>query len=119
LLNTEIAVSSRYWHKKLNLIADDLPSQFGNASELNKDLQRQIRLAEDIVFFGLEKKVKDPVAFVRAKFKPDFDINLLKITAIEDVGKTTNLDLNEQFLQYIKSKRNKVANATVNVFHET
>ena len=34
LLNTEIAVPSSYWHKKLNRIADNLPSLYGKANEL-------------------------------------------------------------------------------------
>ena len=119
LLNTEIAVPSSYWHKKLNRIADNLSSLYGKANELNKELQRQIRLAEDIVSFGLENKFKDPVGFARGKFKPDFDINLLNIEAIVDIEKTHKLDFNEQFLLYIECKRKKVAGATINVFQET
>ena len=119
LLNTEIAVPSCYWHKKLNRITDDLPSQYGRANELNKELQRQIRLAEDIISVALENKVKDPVAFARDRFKPNFDINNLRSGAIEDLTKNHKLDFNEQFQQYIESKRKKVANATINVFHET
>ncbi len=44
LLNTAIAIPPNYWNKKLNRISDTLPKGFGKADELNKELQRQIRL---------------------------------------------------------------------------
>ena len=31
-----------YWHKKLHRIAKDMPTKYGKAGELNKELQRQI-----------------------------------------------------------------------------
>lgn len=119
LLNTAIAIPPQYWHKKLNRIADDLPSQFGKASDLNKELQRQTRLAEDIISFGLERKVNDPVAFVRKKFQPDFDLSSLNLNEGEKDVTNPQLDFNQQFHLYIESKRKKVAKATVNVYHET
>lgn len=119
LLNTEIAIPPNYWHKKLNRIAEDLPDQYGKAGDLNKELQRQIRLAEDIISFGLECKFKDPVAFVRQNFAPHFDIDSLKKNDADTLENKGTLDFNQQFQLYIESKRNKVAKATVNVFHET
>ncbi len=44
LLNTAIAIPPNYWNKKPNRISDTLPKGFGKADELNKELQRQIRL---------------------------------------------------------------------------
>lgn len=119
LLNTGIAIPPNYWHKKLNRIAEDLPPQYGKAGDLNKELQRQIRLAEDIISFGLECKFKDPVSFVRQKFTPTFDILSLKENNANSLENKDTLDFNHQFLLYIESKRKKVAKATVNVFHET
>ncbi|MEO7293364.1 MAG: site-specific integrase, partial [Ginsengibacter sp.] len=81
LLNTELTIPPRYWNKKLNRISDNLPIDTGIASELNKELQRQIRLAEDIISFAIDKKMKDPVKFVKAIFKPDFDISELEKAA--------------------------------------
>jgi integrase len=119
LLNTEIAIPPNYWHKKLNRISEDLPTKYGKASDLNKELQRQIRLAEDIISHGLERKLYDLVAFVKTKFTPAFDISSLKDCYKNEFCEKENLDFNHQFLLYIESKRKKVANATINVFHET
>ena len=57
LLNTDIAIPPNFWHKKLNYILDDLLAKYGKAANLNRELQGQIRLAEDIISFGLEIKV--------------------------------------------------------------
>jgi site-specific recombinase XerD len=119
LLNTEIAIPPNYWHKKLNRIVEDLPSQYGKAGDLNKELQRQIRLAEDIIHFALECKLKNPVSFVKKSFAPHFDIDSLKKNDATTFENKNTLDFNNQFLLYIESKRKKVARATVNVFHET
>ncbi len=119
LLNTEIAIPPSYWHKKLNRITDDLPGQYGKAGDLNKELQRQIRLVEDIISFGLEWKVRDPVAFVKMKFAPLFDIASLKKDAPLNLEKKESLEFNHQFYLYIESKKKKVSKSTINVFHET
>ena len=119
LLNTGIAIPPNCWHKKLNRIVEDLPIQYGKAGDLNKELQRQVRTAEDIISFALESKVTDPVAFTRKTYKPDFDLSLLEKGKIEEPDKKASLDFRQQFLLYIESKRKKVAKATINVFNET
>jgi hypothetical protein len=53
LLNTEITIPPRFWNKKLNRVSDNLPPEVSEAVELNKELQRQIRLAEDIISFAI------------------------------------------------------------------
>lgn len=119
LLNTGISIPPNYWHKKLNRILDDLPFRYGKAADLNKQLLRQIRLAEDIISFGMENKIVNPVAFVREKFKPDFDFSDLNNEIKTELIEKEKLDFTEQFLHYVESKRKKVARATVNVFYET
>ncbi|MDQ6763081.1 MAG: site-specific integrase [Bacteroidota bacterium] len=119
MLNTEIAIPPNYWHKKLNRITDDLPGQYGKVGDLNKELQRQIRLAEDVISFGLEWKVKDPVAFVKKKFTPFFDIASLKRDPSFNLEEKESLEFNHQFHLYIESKKKKVSKSTINVFHET
>ena len=87
LLNTGIAIPPNYWHKKLNRIVEDLPIQYGKAGDLNKELLRQVSIAEDIISFALESKVTDPVAFTRKTYKPDFDLALLEKEKIEEPDK--------------------------------
>lgn len=54
LLNTEIAIPSNFWQKKNMRVSENLPSKFGIAEQLNRELQRQMRLAEDIIGFALD-----------------------------------------------------------------
>src|SRR5438128_2088232 len=68
LLNTEIAIPPNYWHAKHNRISEKLPETYGKADDLNKELQRQIRLVEDIISFAISKDIADPVQFAKATF---------------------------------------------------
>jgi len=118
LLNTEIAIPPNFWHKKLKRIIDKLPEQFGKPDDLNKEINRQFQLAETIISFAIEKKMADPVSFVKAIFKPDFDTNKLEKAAKDKPeGKPKiNKDFFSQFDSYIKSKEGSVAPATLSVF---
>ena len=118
LLNTEIAIAPNYWNKKLMRISDALPKGFGKSDELNKELQRQMRLAEDIISYALTKKIPDPVQFAKLTFRPDFKITELEKAVKENivVKPKVNKDFFFQFDDYIKSKEKSVAPATVHVF---
>ena len=118
LLNTEITIPPRYWNKKLNRISDNLPIEVGIAAELNKELQRQIRLAEDIISFAIDRNMKDPVKFAKATFKPEFDITELEKAAKNkpEGSPKINKDFFFQFDDYIKSKEKSVAKLTHDVF---
>src|SRR5690349_20930511 len=74
LLNTEIAIPTKYWNIKHRRISTDLPPEFGNATSLNDELQRMLRLAEDIVSFALKNNINDPLSFVKETFQPHFDL---------------------------------------------
>jgi hypothetical protein len=84
ILYTGIALPPRYWNKKLRRISSDLPGSYGNASELNLQLQKMIRVAEDVVTFALQNKMENPAAFLKQVFQPDFDI----LTFTENVKDT-------------------------------
>jgi len=118
LLNTEITIPPRFWNKKLNRVSDNLPIEVGKAVELNKELQRQIRLAEDIISFAIDRKMNDPVKFAKATFKLDFDISQLeKVAKNKPEGQPKiNRDFFFQFDDYIKSKEKSVAQSTLDVF---
>ena len=118
LLNTKIAIPPKCWNKKLRRISDDLPAKYGKVKELNKDLQRQFRLAEDIISFGLDKHVKNPVEFASKVFKPDYDIAELDKIQLETCEKVQkiNLDIYFQLDDYIKLKRRSVSPRMINVY---
>ncbi|MDQ2720617.1 MAG: site-specific integrase [Bacteroidota bacterium] len=118
LLNTEIAIPPSYWHKKLERISGSLPHEYGIADELNKELRRLIRLAEDIIAFAIERNFTDPVTFAKATFKPTFDVTELNNAGKEKpVGRQkVNIDFFYQFDDYVRSKQNQVAPSTLHVF---
>jgi hypothetical protein len=59
-------------------VSDNLPTAFGIANNLNKEIQRQIRLAEDIISYALANKIPDPVQFAKGTFTPNFDLSTLQ-----------------------------------------
>lgn len=125
LLNTELAIPTKYWTKKYRRVSTDLPSNFGNAIALNEELQRMVRLAEDIVSFALKNNVNDPLKFVKETFEPHFDISLLdnklKSNTQDEQQKNEIVNLNFffQFDDYIKSKKKKVSEGMLKVFNNT
>ncbi len=106
LLNTEIAIPPNYWNRKLKRISDNLPIGHAKTDELNKDLQRQVHLAEDIISYALVRKIHDPVEFAKSTFTPGFDISGLEKAAKENKAAKpkVNTDFFFQFDDYIKSK---------------
>ncbi|GAA4729229.1 site-specific integrase [Flavisolibacter ginsenosidimutans] len=119
MLNTEIAIPPRYWQKKFSRISEDLPEEYGQAASLNKELQRLLRLAEDIIQFALDKKYPDPVQFVKQTFHPAFLIDSLENVTIElhKKAEKVNLEFFFQFKEYIKSKETKVTPGMMKVFN--
>lgn len=69
-LNTEIAIPPKFWQKRNYRISDDLPVAFGRAPELNKELQRLLRLAEDIIMYAIDNGIQNPVLYVKKIFHP-------------------------------------------------
>lgn len=118
ILNTGIAVPPHHWNKKLNRVCDHLPPEYGNPVEISKELQRQLRLAEDIVRYAQEKKMMYPVQFLRETFTPDFNLrDLDKHARDKPSGKPkVNLDFFYQMDEYIKFKQGVVAPSTMHVF---
>jgi integrase len=121
-LNTEIAIPPNYWNKKRLCITDNLPASFGNVEHLNNELDRIIRLVQDIVSYAVKNKIEEPGSFVKKTFKPDFDISTLNK---EDAAKIIeskqekkgDKNLYVQLTDYIKSKEKKVTKATLCVYN--
>jgi integrase len=122
LLFTGLSIPPRYWNKKLARISSDLPSNIGNGGELNSQLQKMVRTAEDIVSFAVDKKMEDPVGFLKQMFHPDFDPSKLseKMKKLTIPGSTKlmpdGLDLFVQLDDYILSKSRKVTPDMLKVY---
>jgi len=119
LLNTEIAIPPNYWHKKHHRVKDDLPPNFGLAINLNNEINRQLRLAEDIISYALKYSHENPVAFAKETFHPQFDVSSLSKGDIQAPDKNKVLDFKEQFKSYTETKRKRVAQSTLNVYAQT
>ena len=122
LLNTQIAIPPEYWNKRRLCISNDLPEIFGNARHLNSELNRMLRLTEDIIYFAIETKIEDRAKFVKETFKPHFNFDNLQgkaaITIVSQVSlKKQNKDIYFQIDDYIKSKEKKVSPATICVYN--
>lgn len=73
LLHTGIKIPPVYWNKNQCCITNKLPIEFGNHEELNKELKRQFRIAEDLVTYAIESKMPDKGAFVKNSFSPSME----------------------------------------------
>ncbi len=115
-LSTGIAIPPAFWNRRSLRISSDLPSVFGIASHLNQEVQRMIRLAEDIIAFAIQKKISDPLTFVKNTFRPGFDLSALEEKTKEVVKPKINLDLYFQIDDYMESKRKQVSPKMINVY---
>ena len=111
LLNTQIEVPPEFWNKKLKCVDNRIPEKYGLADDLNLELKRIFRIAEDIVIFATKMNLPDMVGFVKKTFHPDFNVSSLKdikdFFGKRDVFK--NLDIYFQIDDYILSKVKKVS----------
>ncbi|GAA0548091.1 site-specific integrase [Chitinophaga japonensis] len=118
LLNSGIAIPPAYWNIKRSRIDGNLPEVYGNASSLNERLQQAIRVAQDILNFTMKEKISDPLSFLKATFRPDFDpVSLTqKAKAAAAIDPKINLDLFFQIDDYIKCKTGKVVPGMLNIY---
>lgn len=121
LLHTGIKIPPAYWKKLQCCISDKLPAPLGNHEELNKELRRQFRVAEDLITHAIQTKIEDKGTFIKKAFSPSLE----KTTVAEQVNeavkkeaeeKRSKLDIYYQFDEYIKSKQRKVSPATLTVY---
>lgn len=74
LLDTKISIPVDCWDKKNLCITQNLPPSFGDSKKLNKSLQEQIRLAENVIAFARQKGVKEIGIFTKEYYSPGLDI---------------------------------------------
>jgi hypothetical protein len=122
LLNTEISIPIEYWNPKQCRVSDRLPSEFGNYEQLNEELHRQVRIAEDLVTYAAKRALPDKGAFVKKSFSPKLDTSGIVgevDKAVEQVveERRSKQDIYYQFDDYIKSKERKVSKATLTVYN--
>lgn len=115
LLNSGIAIPPNYWNVKRLRINSDLPARYGDASLLNEQLKKSIRLAEDILAIATQRKIPDPLTFLKLKFRPELDISSLEDN-VKQPDSPISTDVFFQLDDYIKSKAKHVTSKSLNVF---
>lgn len=118
LLDTEIVIPVDYWDKSTLVITPDLPPQFGGAKRLNKALQVQMRLVENIISYAVKKKIENTGDFVKKFYSPDLDIYSLdglvkqeadkKIAEEKAMAEAIRQDVFKQIDAFVTSKEKKL-----------
>jgi hypothetical protein len=110
LLDSGIAIPPNFWNKKTSGISEKLPKQYGDVKTLQNTLTQQMRKAEDMVTYALQKKGISPMKFLKDNF------HLSSQWKPEQMANTkTNLCIYYQIDQYIKDKESSVKRCTINV----
>jgi hypothetical protein len=121
-LNTGIAIPPKYWNKKKQIIQNDLPSEYGTAEFLLRQLKSKMRYAEDLVDLAIRKNIQHKGRFVKQAFDLSLDLDQLerndeRIKELAGEVQKADLDIYFQLDDYIKMKTGKVSKATINVFN--
>jgi site-specific recombinase XerD len=118
LLNTGISIPAKFWNKKHRRISTDLPAEWGNGVSLNEELQRMLRMSEDIIAYALKTQMSDPLKFLKDTFHPRFEVSNLGMTTSQiKPEQKINLNFFFQFEDYINSQKKKVTPGMVKVYN--
>jgi hypothetical protein len=69
-------VPTQYWNRKTGRISKDLPSTYGNAEKMEKNLTEKLRNAEDMVEYALKKKECMSHAILKRQFSFAFSLEV-------------------------------------------
>ena len=121
-LSTGIAIPSGFWNRQQLCVKETLPPAYGNFEKINDDLDRQLKLAGDLIKLAKSQGIAEIGAYVKEKYDPGIDLNTL--AAADFDLKTGYVPENKKkkegfFLHlddYVKSKEKKVKKATLGVY---
>ena len=110
LISTNIAVPGVYWDQERCCILPSLPARYGEAENLQKQLEDMLRKAERIVLYAIKHGHDCPLAFLKRNFHlPDcWDLDQLEVD-------DNNLSVFYQIDRYLKDKKGMVQPATATV----
>jgi hypothetical protein len=112
LISTDVSIPQNYWNKKTERIAESLPSQYGNVSDLQRSLNEKLRRAEDMVEHAIKKRSVCPMQFLKANFSLQQNWRLEQMS-----DSKKNLDVYWNIDNYVKSKQSTVKHCTINVIN--
>jgi integrase len=123
LLNTGIGIPPAFWNKRRECVSNNLPPAFGKSEQLNEEIKRMVRLADDIITFATRSEMEDPLEFVKRTFHPQYSVKDLRNEGHEKIAwvlkkKTTDGEFFQQLDDYIESKRKKVCKGMIGVYRQ-
>ena len=119
LLNTGIEIPASCWDKQKECITEDLPANFGAVKKSNNELDRQLRLAQDLIKMARDQEVAEIGPYVKEKYCPTLDLAQLAVqdfntrTGYVPQVKKKKAIFFKQLDDYIESKRKWVKPATI------
>ncbi|HNR17376.1 MAG TPA: phage integrase SAM-like domain and Arm DNA-binding domain-containing protein, partial [Chitinophagaceae bacterium] len=113
VLSTGVSIPPQYWNRKTNRISKDLPPEYGNLQELETNLTKQLRKAEDMVSYALKERNACPLKFLKENFH--LDSSRWGFGQMSDVE--NSLDVFRHIDDYAKSKKSSVKPCTINVIN--
>jgi len=108
LLDTEVAIPKAFWNGKRQFISKSLPAVFGNADELNVEVDRLRKIAEGIIEHGLEIGEPNIVEYVKGLFSPSFKLETLRKNPLIVPLVKREPDFFAELKSYITSKERQV-----------
>ena len=114
VLNTGLEIPPNFWLDDDQEISSELPESLGDVDQLNDELRRMFRVAEDLVRMAIKRKIADPVEFLKINFKKDLEVTDVKNTEVmlDKADVKINKEIFFQIDNYIESKKRKVAAST-------
>lgn len=123
LLNMGIEIPAGSWDKQKECITVDLPREYGTCDKLNEELDRQLRLAEDLIKLAKKQGIAEIGPYVKERYSPT--LNLAALALAEFNMKTPYMPkikkrkaiYFQQLGDYVESKRKWVKPATITVYN--
>ena len=76
-LNSEIAILAEFRDKQKECIKENLPVDYGDYEKLNDEIDRQFKVACDLIKFAKRQGVAEIGSYVKEKFSPGLKLNKL------------------------------------------
>jgi integrase len=121
-LNTQIPIPPEFWNRSKLCVKETLPHNYGNPQKINDDIDRQLKLAGDLIRLAKSQGIAEMGAYVKEKYNPELKLNDLAIvefnlkTAYVPESKKKKESFFKQIEEYTKSKEKKVKKATLSVY---
>jgi hypothetical protein len=112
VLSTGVGIPLNFWNRKTGRISKELPTNFGNAQELEIAITEKLRKAEDMVTYALKQRDTCPMKFLKENFHLQQNWNIEQMST-----QKKNLDVYFNIDDYVNSKRTTVKQCTINVIN--